>query len=361
MKKKLELEDLIEIFLTYSIHQIKNETETPNINFIFENDAYVLFKIAMNNRKNEIHRIYQEDINFLIKHSNDDCISIHINDALKFFEYLTDITNETIKLFYEYGDCVNARETAVYLLRRIWLRMGINDVENIYTFLDNQLQFVRNRTFDNLDYRKDGLFQQYDVFMKTKVNDLWDETTRSMYFTLKKDEYEYELPHILYEVDNNGICYIYGVQRGYGERSKSIERKLYSLNKGIDNPNVHPSKICALLLFMSELKRKNISKVFVPSMQVLSYHYHELLSLESKKNYEEIANEYEKHRNDDYLKSRYNYLKNWYNHVYEKQDKISYLKTEELINLMYRLIQHDSNVEIINDINIQGDSLILKI
>ena len=58
---------------------------------------------------------------------------------------------------------------------------------------------------------------------------------------------------------------------------------------------------------------------------------------------------------------KYEYVLNMYNNMYEKQDKISYLKTEELINLIYRLTEHNPNIEILNDINIQGDYLDIKI
>ena len=96
-------------------------------------------------------------------------------------------------------------------------------------------------------------------------------------------------------------------------------------------------------------------------MQVLSYHYHELLSEEAKKNYDEIKSQLESHPDNIDIKNRYKYLKNWYEHVYQKQDKISYLKTEELIYLVYRVTEHNPDIEITNDINLQGDSLNIKL
>lgn len=278
-----------------------------------------------------------------------------------FFKYLTDIINETINLFNEYDDSVIPRETAIYLLRRIWLRMGINDISNISNFLKKQLQFVKNRVLDCHELKKVGVFEGYDVFVKTIVNELWDETTRSMVFTIQNNNEIYELPHVLYDIDDDKICYIYGVQSSQNEKNKHIERKLYQLNKGIDNPDVHPSKVCSLLLFINELKKKNIKNIIIPSMQVLSFDYHKLLSKEAKKNYEEVIRKKDENPNDIYLKNRYEYLKNWYNRVYKKQDIISYLKTEELIYLVYRITEHDSNIEIINELNYQGDSLNIKI
>ena len=116
-----------------------------------------------------------------------------------------------------------------------------------------------------------------------------------------------------------------------------------------------------MLFFINELKKKNISNIIVPSMQVLNYHYHELLGKEAKKNLDKSLKELEEHPNERRYMDEYLIFKDWYDRVYQKQDKISYLKTEELFNLMYRLLEHDHSIEITNDINIQGDSLNIRI
>ena len=344
--KKILLEDVINIFFKYTIYDLKEEIETPNINFCFKEKLDDLFD--------------QKDLDYLID-NNSECLYVVINDKLTFFKYLTNIINETVNLFNEYEQNVDLEETARYLLRRIWLRMGINDFIDINKFLDNQLKFIKNRMLDTPEGKRLYTTKEFEIFQKTKVNDLWDETTRRMIFTIKNNDELYELPHILYDIDDNNTCYIYGVQSSQNEKNKHIERKLYKLNKGIDNPNVHPSKVYALLIFINLLKNNSISNIIIPSLQVLSYHYHELLSIESKKYYEEIIRQYNDNPSDIYLKNRLEYLKNWYLHVYQKEDKISYLKTEELIYLMYRLLEHDSDIAIVNEINLQGDYLNLKI
>jgi len=53
-----------------------------------------------------------------------------------------------IKLNAEYRITTSARNLAMQVLRRIWLRMGIEDIANIELFLDRQLQFTRNRLLD---------------------------------------------------------------------------------------------------------------------------------------------------------------------------------------------------------------------
>lgn len=363
--EKIEFRELVEMFLHISIRQIKSESEAPNINFKFGEDAFVLFKNIIDNPfVNEeyfIPNAEQKDIDFLLSRSHDDCPTIYVRDSIKFFQYLVDITNELIALRKYYKVSSIPRNLAMQIMRRIWLRMGIEDIQNVERFLDNQLQFVQNRTFDVKKSEKIDLFDKYSVYMRTTVNYTWDETTRSMIFIIKGDNEVYELPYILYDIDNNGTCYIYGVQSAKGKKDKTIERKLYKINKNIDNPNVHPSKVYALILFINQLKNKGISKIIVPGMQVLSYRYHELLSERTKKDLNEAKIQLEKYSDDKYIQAQYERIKEWYDRVYEKQDKISYLKTEELINLIYRITMHIPNIEITNEISIQGDSLNLKI
>lgn len=350
-EKDIKFDEIVKVFLTKSIYDIKKEIEVPNINFRFNKNDYFLLKKYIND----------DELSCLINYSSDSCLTIKISDSFSFFKYLTDIVNETIKLFKEYDEYINQEEMVIYLLRRIWLRMGINDVNNIELFLKKQLEFIKDRTIDSFEQINFSSLNNYDVFMKTIVNDLWDETTRSMVFTIKKEDEEYELPHVLYDIDKDNTCYIYAVQSKENNKSRNIERNLYLLNKGIENPNVHPGKVCSMLLFIEELKKNKISKIIVPSMQVLSYRYHELLSKESKKNLDEIIVNQKENPNDLFIKNRVKYLNDWYNHVYNKEDKISYLKTEELINLFYRLVIHNQLIEITNEVGLQGDSMVLKL
>ena len=61
------------------------------------------------------------------------------------------------------------------------------------------------------------------------------------------------------------------------------------------------------------------------------------------------------------FKKKYERIKKWYNRVYNKEDLISYLKTEELFNLMYRITMYNPNIEIMNEVIIQGDCLKMRI
>ena len=357
--EKIEFKEIIELFLIRTIKEIKRGNVVPNINFKFNEDGIKLFEdVSKNPYKEEDYwtpDIKQDDIDFL-KNSKDDVLTINVDDAYKFFNYLKDIVNESIKLYDEYNEIKFARNYAMHLLKHIWLRMGIDDFSNVNNFLDKQLQFVKNRKLDT----KEKEYIDNNVTKKTIVNNVYDETTRSMVFTINEDDKTYELPHVLYDIDSNNICYIYAVQSSKGKKDKKIERKLYKLNKGIENPSMHPSKVYSIILFINELKKKGIKKIKVPSMQVLSYDYHKILSKQVYDNLQKIEEKLQ-NKNNDVTKEEYDYVLNMYNNMHEKQDKISYLKTEELVNLIYRLTEHDKSIEILNDINIQGDYLEFKI
>ena len=53
--------------------------------------------------------------------------------------------------------------------------------------------------------------------------------------------------------------------------------------------------------------------------------------------------------NNDYLIYLSVDIKEWYDKLHDKQDFISFLKTEELYNLVYRLASQDPTIEITNE------------
>lgn len=361
MQERFPAEDFAYIFFNKTINDIRRSKETPNINFHFSDEDSLRIKAAAKlviGMSDERADTYYERF---FGNDPEAVLTIDVTDFSSFFKTLYKIILEQDTLNQRYRKRDSISTTATCLLRRIWLRMGPDDVNNVENFLSKQLEFLQNRKLDMVEPLYMDDLGEYKVYQRTDGNETWDETTRRMIFTLVDENgTDYELPTILYDIDESNACYIYGVQDRNKKHDPHIERKLYILNKGIDDPNVHPSKVFSLLLFMKELKRHNIKKVVVPTLQVLSYPYHEILSEQSVKNLEEAKQRLEKNPDNPVVQADYKLMQGWYDRLHNNQDKISYLKSEELANLVYRITLHDDEIEIMNDID-QSTDLNLRI
>lgn len=372
LNNKVTFEETVELFVNNTIYEIISEFEVPRINIVFKKEAYNLFYRLMESPFKEegywTPNIEQKDIRKLKEFSNGDYPTIYVNDHVIFFEYLTEITNNLIILYEKYGEQKSARALLIQIMRRIWLRMGVNDFNDVEKFLYRELQFIKNDLFD--DYRLETEithFYNYDVKCQSIMNRTWDESNRSIKFKIYNEYGYHSLPHIMYDIVDY-TCYIYAVQNDYNKkRIPKIERLLYKLNKGVENPNVHPSQVYSMKLFIEMLKEKGINNIKIPVLQVLSYRYHELLSTNEK---EKFSKKWDKDtlgelsnlsgNRLEYKKKEYETDKKWYSHVVDKEDTISKLKTENLINLVYRVVEEDDSLKLLNDIDID-DTLNIKI
>ena len=380
---RIDLKAVIEYFATNTIHDIKSESEVPRVNFIFNKEGIKLFQIVKEHpyqidRKWDSN-IKEEDIKALLPENNRDntCPIIVVNDALIFFDTITKITNAYIRFSTYYGYQCSPKATALQIMRRIWLRMGIDELTNVEDFLQKQLEFIESEIFlENRFETKIDTLGKYDVLMKVNRNRSYDETTRNMSFKIvTKEKTVYELPHVHYDIDNNGVCYLYAVQSDSNiEQDKKVERILYRLNAGIKDTNNHPSFVYSTMLFLNYLKENGITKVKVPKLQVLSYRYHQLLGEKTKR---EFISQWGKEPLEQLkdlpewmYKERmihYKQDKLWYDHTVGKEDFIHKTKTEGLFHLIERMKYHIPNIEINNstdsdyiDINLEKSKRIKK-
>ena len=194
-----------------------------------------------------------------------------------------------------------------------------------------------------------------------------------MTFFLTNDNNEFHtLPSIYFGITEEygeQVCYIYAIQNErHRAENKRIQRTLYKLNKGIENPDVNPASILVLQTFINMLKEKGITDIKVPCLQVLSYRYHEILSDTTKrdfeKNYSPEQLEYINNLNS-YDRERkleeYEWQKLWYSHVVDKQDFISYTKTEGLFKIFRRVQDQFSSIELLNTPFIEDENLNIRI
>ena len=218
-----------------------------------------------------------------------------------------------------------------------------------------------------------GEFQGYKLLASKEENATWCETNDKMTFYLKGENEDFHtLPSIYFATtEENGktICYIYAIQNERFRKSdKPIQRKLYKLNAGIENPNVNPGSVLVLKTFIEMLREKGIIDIRVPKKQILSYRYHEILSEKTKKdfekNYSEEQLEYINNLNS-YDRERqleeYEWQCIWYSHVVDKQDFISFSKTEGLFNIFKRVEEQFGNIELLNTPFIEDENLNIRI
>ncbi len=373
--KFVTFKEVVELFVGVIYPQIKRERETPKFNIIFQQDAFDYFEEVKNNpfQKKDVITpdIKDEDIDLL--RCFDDSLTIYVKDFKLFFTLLTDIINNTVLLYNDYFvDTKDGRMIAIYILRRIWLRMGITDFNDVELFLSKQLEFVKNRIFFDLKLGKQVFdLECFNVYGLDLVNTTFDESTRALAFTLEDNNGVHTLPRIYYDVareNNEDICYVYAIQnKGMTIVNKGIQRLLYKLNARVENLGVHPNQVMALISFLNLLESRGISKIKVSTRQVFSYHYHELLSEKAKKDFEKKWHE-EKFK---YIKSlsfidqkeywrEYESDKKWYLHIVDKMDDIERRKTEKLFDIFYRVMEHLPDLELKNDLDVQLGYLVFE-
>lgn len=365
MNRRVSFKETVELFLTNTIYDIVNEIETPRINFVFNKEAYDLFKEIKENpfklNNGWTPDIKDKDINFLKNSIDYEYPTIYIKDHIKFFTYLTEITNNSIKQHNNYNTDKLSRQHLIYTLKRIWLRMGPNDINNIEEFLYKQLLFNMNDLFNDYKFKKKtyhkiNTYHNYDVIAENKLNNTWDESTKCMSFKILNNTSFHSLPNIYYDTLNKE-CYIYAIQNNRNpNKSKEIDKLIYKEYKGKGQPN----KIYALKLFIKMLKEKNIKTIKVPTLQILNFRYHEILSIKEKERFNQMWPKDTIKNLSNFEKIYYNQDLLWFNHIVDKEDTISKLKTEDLINIVYRIVKEDNELFITNDIDL-SDTLDIKI
>lgn len=380
-KEILDFKEAVTLFLDRTMSDFKYEEEIPALNVQFPESAFKLFEYIKEHPFEKegylVPPIYPQDIERAKKEnqSNPELPTIIVHNPVRFFELLTDITNYWIEQKNKYWGGTSPRATFIRDIKRLFLRMSPSDLNNTEDFLELQLSFLKSTTFD--EYIKKnvqiGEFAGYKLYTSKEENATWCETNDKMSFYLKGENNDFHtLPNIYFattEENSKTICYIYAIQNErYRKKDKNIQRKLYKLNAGIENPNVNPGSILVLKTFIEMLHKKGITDIRVPALQVLSYRYHEILSKKTKEEFERKFSP-EKLADIKYLRpyeqerflEDYECQKEWYKKVVDKQDFISQAKTEGLFNVFYRVAEQFGNIEIQNIPFIEDENLNIKI
>jgi len=246
MNREISFKETVELFINTIIYDIVNEVEIPRINFIFNENAYDLFYEVMKKpfklKKGWTPDIKEEDIFFLKNIIDYNYPSIFIKDHIKFFSLLTNITNNLIKSYNKHNQNKISRSLLMNIMRRIWLRMGVDDFNNVEMFLEKQLEFVKTDFFEEYNFNVNkthtiDTFHNYKVKIFNSLNNTWDESNKCISFLITNNEENHELPNIYYDIINK-TCYIYAVQNSRNaHKSLIINKMIYKEYRGSCQPN----------------------------------------------------------------------------------------------------------------------------
>ena len=373
MIKNVKVMGVVTEFVAYFVPYLNSNEDVLSLNFVFPNTVYSLFKYVQENYLC-CSGIRDEDIAYFMRAhpSQEDIPNIVVKDPILFFENLTKII-EVAKVAFGMEIDITP------FLYTIFLRMGPNDFTNVEKFLERQVEFLLSRTFDEYkdDYKNDfpynkvGEFEEYCIVVQKDFNPYYFETDYKMNFVLCDDSTveHHTLPSIHFGVcveDGEEVCYIYGIQNLADRvRNKRLERSLYKINKGIENPVVHPSQVLVLKTFIEMLRERGITKIKVPAMQVLSYPNHVLMNQANKKVYDgwleylsTMLCDPEKYKDDLELFQK---VKAQYEKSFGKEEFIEKAKTEGLYNIFYRVAEQFGEIEILNEPFVEDEYLHVRI
>lgn len=369
------MENIRKLFLTKTIPDlISEEFDMPYIKFIFDKETLKHLKDYLDKDDTEEYYKGLKSIEYLFNLYNEeekDELSIQVHDSDKFFNLL----EELIK---EYSKRENRSLVHPYnFIRSIWLRMGVNDINNVEEFLERQLTFLKTDSLLTGTNTVCKIGEQEDLLYIVKNNEDWFETNQNITFAIFKegedifDTKKYSFPAIHYGLskeNNISTCFIYGIQSLNEYQAKEIKEKLQPIKKELRNKNVSPEFIISLSLFLDFLYDHNVKDIEIPTLQVFNYTYHEHISDSTKEKYnsyseeekQELEKNYEEGKYDD-KELEYMHTKKMISRFVDKEDIISYNKTERLIQTVQELININPEIELVSEPFINGENLVLHI
>lgn len=392
------MDKIKKVFLTKTIPDcLAKEYGIPFTKFVFEektleeleDDLKKEFQEDYKDEKEIESEIYKKGLktilylwkNRLEYQNGSDDIFIQVHDSNQFFSYLQELTSLYSK-----------RKHRTLLdpdnfIRSIWLRMGVEDIKNVETFLRRQIAFIKNESAINEYEEFDKLNDEDILAYRINENEDWFETNKNIVFSIRRtasdistedimnmdfDVKDYDFPAIhfgLVRENDQNTCYLYGVQQlRYGQKDEDIKEYIQPIRKQLRNKHASSNTLIALSLFFDFLYKRGIKDVVIPTMQVFNYSFHEHLSdafqRDLDKYSEEERNSFEERYNNgdksnDVL--TYKNFKSIADRYINKQDEISYNKSERLINTTIELCERYPVLNITSYPFIEDESMHIKI
>ena len=313
-----------------------------------------------------------------------DDVFIHVHDSKEFFSSLQELIDLYNKRYRSLLDSNN-------FIRSIWLRMSVEDIENVELFLRKQKCFMENESvLDN--YKEYARINDEDILAyRINDNDDWFETNQNIVFSIRRtdkdlkklsfrekiekamelSDYDFPAIHFGFASTNNQLttCYLYGIQNMHNNHNnKDIKDSIQPIRKELRNKCVSADILIALSLFFDFLYKIGVKDVEIPTLQVLNYPYHEQMSKSTKEKYNKYTDAEkcdleERSNNGDTSDEveEYMYIKYLLKSFADKQDTISYNKSERLINAIIELCDRYPVLNITSYPFMEGENMHIKI
>lgn len=365
----------LKYFISNTVYEINNEYHMSFIKFVFRSDDLELIENRLDMDNYRIRsgiNILKRNIIEYKNNDDEDTIYIKIDDCYKFFFLLNRI--------YEKMKVANKKENAKDIIRSIWLRMGVEDIDHINLFLEKQLNFLYGDGLFNGIYKVFKNYDNYKLVYDDNTNDDCFETNNYIelslinkdYNNIGKEKEKYSFPVVHYAInyeDGNPICYVYGIQSLNEQRKdESIKEVLKEYKKKLRNGKVSPEFVLTLKLFIDVIESYGVTDIRVPLLQVFNYPYHEYLSKAISKDFSNYTTKEKELYEEMYQTGAYSiglieylYTKSSYERFVDKEDIISKNKTERLIDTFMIMEEKYNNIEFLNEPFIEGDTLLIKI
>jgi len=373
---KPTFENVTREFITETMYKILFSEEIPNFRFDFREEEAIKFIEKTLQECSEKYQSLSErskKVAEFIKKKNDNNETIPtmiINNYKEFFELLRKFYEKTIELYFERTGVTGF---SVYEKRNcfenIWLRATPDDFNDPENFLRKQVQMINDNTFEK--YEEETYIGKLDkldnhiICVENGIARTWDETSREFRIIIyDKNHYNskwYNRPHYMlpvirygiYEKDGKKVCYIGSIQNKNmkADGDENIKQKIGivrselsegELKKENYKEKIEPTKTLALSIFIDFLNKEGITEIEAPSMYVLDYEYHKKRNIILKEKFDREWDENGKESSPQMYKTA---LESFLM-TYQKEDIISEIKTERMINNLKRMLYHYPKGEI---------------
>ena len=223
--------------------------------------------------------------------STNDLPTLRINDYNLFLNLLESYINKTLQNERKIPTIVFDKEvnTIKMIIASLFFNLTPGDFSRPYHFLQKHIEFYENKLLlQDLQLNNIENFQNSNLILSNTKNSIMMETPYKVDIKFEKEGEYYNLPSIYYgikEEQGYPVCYIYSIlseKNLTNTYQKKIKRLLYKVNDGIENPEVSPSAVLSLSIFLQLLNQKNITKVYGVPYLPIRYESRERAALNSK-------------------------------------------------------------------------------